>query len=454
MPRSFAARLMLSAMAGVLSAMLVALVPIYLLLWPTPSPRILQMAIEEEIDDIDRAFRVDAAGNATLAVLPGDDTDEYDAMPTDTAYLVTDAAGRILLQSQEGPALEALRHAPVGALSTEVPNGDSTVALRIAERTVIRDGKRYGIRIARSDRLVSALTEYAGRLYMRAAVVAAILALSTFATIVFLTNRRLVRPLQRASGIASRISPRNLSARLQVEGLPSELEPLIGALNDALSRLEQGFRVQQDFLATAAHELKTPLSLLRAEVELGDPDRAAMLRDIALMARQVNQLLHLAEASEGHNYRFSLVYLREVADDAIGYLSRMAEQRGVHLLLDAAAGDAPVEADRGAVFMLAKNLLENAVQHSPPGGTVVLSTSRHGFEVRDDGPGIPEPDRAHLFERFWRGAHAQADEGAGLGLAICREICLAHGWEIRIEPFREGAGACFQVGIPDARRAR
>ena len=447
MPRSLAARLMLSAMAGVLFAMLVALVPIYLLLWPTPSPRILQMKVAHEVDDIDRDLRIDAGGNATLASV-GDDNDDYDAMPKDTAYLVTDAAGRTLLQSQEGPALEALRHARVGARSTQVPNGDAMVVLQIAERSVIRDGKRYRIRAARSDRLVAGLTEFAGRMYLRAGAVSTIVALSTFAVIVFLTNRRLVRPLQRASRIASHISPRNLSARLQVEGLPSELEPLIDALNGALSRLENGFRVQQDFLATAAHELKTPLSLLQAEVELGNPDREVLLRDIALMARQVNQLLHLAEASEDHNYRFSHVSLREVADDAMNYLSRMADQRDVRLLLDVSTGERSVEADRGAVFMLFKNLLENAVQHSFPGGVVVLSIHRHGFEVSDEGRGIPESDRAHLFDRFWRGAHAVAGEGAGLGLAICREICLAHDWEIRIGPSSEGAGACFQVDIP------
>ncbi|HEX2082239.1 MAG TPA: ATP-binding protein [Xanthomonadaceae bacterium] len=167
------------------------------------------------------------------------------------------------------------------------------------------------------------------------------------------------------------------------------------------------------------------------------------------MARQVNQLLHLAEASEDQNYRFSRVCLREVAEDAVRYLSRMAHQRGVRLLLDAAAGEPAVEADRGAVFMLLKNLLENAVQHSFRGGAVVLALHRHGFEVSDEGRGIPEADRAHLFERFWRGAHAVAGEGAGLGLAICREICLAHDWEIRIGPSSEGAGACFQVDIPN-----
>src|SRR5690606_8852477 len=126
-----------------------------------------------------------------------------------------------------------------------------------------------------------------GRVYVRTGAIAMVVALCTFALVVFLANRRLVRPLQRASGIASRISPRNLSSRLQVEGLPSELQPLIDALNDALARLEQGFRVQQEFLANAAHELKTPLSLLQAEVELGEADRETLLRDIGQMARQV-----------------------------------------------------------------------------------------------------------------------------------------------------------------------
>lgn len=449
MPRSLFGRMMLSAMTGLLTALAVAL-SLCLLVWPTPSDYIMRSEVIDQIDDIDRTFTLDADGRPQLE-LKSHNANSYDGMPKDAAYRVTDARGAAVLESLESPALEALRAAPPGADTVHVPNGEQALVLRLERRTVIRDGQPYLIEVVRSERLVTALQHYASKLYLRAGSVAVVLALVTFAVVAFLTTRRLVQPLRRASTVAAGIGPRNLSARLHVDEMPSELQPMIDTLNAALARLEQGFRIQQDFLATAAHELKTPLSLLQAEIELGTPDREAVLRDIAMMARQVNQLLHLAEASEGHNYRFSQIAMHEAASDAVDYLTRVADRRNVHLQLeiDDDAHDAKVEADAGAVFMLIKNLLENAVQHTPAGGKVVLHLGPHSFQVVDDGPGIPETGRAHLFERFRRGEQAPTG-GAGLGLAICREICHALGWDIRIAPSSQNEGARFVVTFSSA----
>src|SRR5262249_15600323 len=147
------------------------------------------------------------------------------------------------------------------------------------------------------------------------------------------------------------------------------------------------------FLADAAHELKTPLALIRAQIDVdGTADRQALLKDIDRLARQVNQLLHLAEASETQNYVFESVDAAVVADDVADYLRRLSESRSVLVDIRCVAGTAPVQADRGAFFMLLKNLVENAIQHSPLGGAVAITVATTHLMVRDEGPGIATAD--------------------------------------------------------------
>jgi signal transduction histidine kinase len=205
---------------------------------------------------------------------------------------------------------------------------------------------------------------------------------------------------------------------------------VVEAFNLTLERLEKGYRVQRAFLASAAHELKTPLAVMRAQIELNStPDRDALLYDIDFMARQVNQLLHLAEASEAHNYSFEPVDIGAAAEDAADYLQALAERRAVYLDVRSISPSVVVQADRGALFMLLKNLMENAIQHSPAGGGVTVTVDANRLCVRDEGPGISADELPKVFERFWRGALRQ-NEGAGLGLSICAEIAAAHQWQL------------------------
>jgi signal transduction histidine kinase len=258
----------------------------------------------------------------------------------------------------------------------------------------------------------------------------AVVSLVLFSVGIHVSLGRLLRPLRLASAAAARIAPRNIEMRLATAQMPRELRPLIRAFNLALDRLEQGYRVQQEFLASAAHELKTPLALIRGQVELSDlADRDLLLDDIDRMARQVHQLLHLAEVSEAGNYEFEPVEPAAVAAEVTAFLQRLAQRGGVHLELRAAAGLAPRRADRGAVFVLLKNLVENAIQHSPQGACVTIVLDDAGMTVRDEGEGLLAEHLPDLFKRFWRGP-GRRDSGAGLGLAICHEIATAHGWSL------------------------
>lgn len=225
----------------------------------------------------------------------------------------------------------------------------------------------------------------------------------------------------------------------------------MNSFNRALERLEHGYRLQQEFLANAAHELKTPLALIRAQIELSDEGKStrdALLSDIEYMTRQVQQILLLAEASEEHNYDFGVVRVQQLIHEVVSYLQRMAESADVCLKVLVTTDDVTWKADRGALFTLLKNLLENAIQHAPVKTFVNVEIQGDTVTVRDFGPGVDAVQLPQLFERFWRAAHRR-DHGAGLGLAICQEIALAHGWCLTAE--RAEPGLRFRLSIQKKR---
>jgi signal transduction histidine kinase len=265
-----------------------------------------------------------------------------------------------------------------------------------------------------------------------------IVLLFVFGGCAYVTLGYTLRPLRDVSASAAAISPRSIHARLQLRGVPSEVAPLVESFNRTLERLEHGFRVQQEFLATAAHELKTPLALIRAQIELSDAgaDRDALLKDVEHMTRQVQQLLLLAEASEVQNYAFAPVDVRDVTNEVVAYLERMAQAAGVRVSAPDRSEAVQWLADRGPLFTLLKNLIENAIQHAPRGSEIKVEISDESLTVRDWGPGLEPEQLSNMFARFWRGEHRR-DDGAGLGLAICQEIARAHGWMLsahRAEP--------------------
>ena len=260
----------------------------------------------------------------------------------------------------------------------------------------------------------------------------------------YVTLKYTLKPLRKVSTSAAKISPHSLHARLAADSVPREIVPLVTSFNHVLDRLEQGYRVQKEFLATAAHELKTPLLLIRAQIELESTSshRDALLLDIEHMTRQVQQLLILAETIETQNYRFTTVDVHDVVKETATYLQRMTDATSVRLVILDNAHGATWKADKSALFTLLKNLIENAVQHAPQGTEIRVTLDATTVEVRDYGPGVTEEQLPLIFNRFWRGAHRR-DYGAGLGLAICKEIAQAHGWTLsahRMEP-----GLCFRI---------
>lgn len=371
----------------------------------------------------------------------------FDSLQRETGYRVLDAHGQVALRSGDGPGFWASGSESVQRARGRFEFAHDGAAMFGATGWVEHAGRTWYLQVVASSRLMELLHRVALPLVGVGILVFSLVMFLAFGLLAFITLRYTLEPLRDLSESAAAIAPKSIHARLKTDAVPAEIAPLVESFNHVLARLERGYRLQQEFLGNAAHELKTPLALIRAQIELGEErenDRASLLRDVEYMTRQVQQLLRLAEVSDAHNYLIAPVRVSEVAHEVVGYLQRMAEAAQVRLAAPEGNGDVVWYADRGALFTLLKNLLENAIQHAPMGTDIRVDVQANSMTVRDFGPGVDLEHLPLLSRRFWRGAHRR-DLGAGLGLAICQEIALAHGWALSAE--RADPGMRFWVSV-------
>jgi signal transduction histidine kinase len=308
-------------------------------------------------------------------------------------------------------------------------------------------GRPYVVQLARSDRF-----ELLARQAVTPTITDTVALLGSFSVVIFalagaLAVRSVLGPIRIAEQAARNVGGRNLAARLPEDQMPAEIKPLVEAFNGVLERLERTFQEQERFIANAAHELKTPLALARTRVEAGldsEQERNQLLHDLDTMGRQVQQLLQLAQMADPQSLRRSVVRPAEVAREVLDHLAFKAHRSNITLHLEETKVNREIEADPGALFVMLKNLVENALDFSPPGADVKVQVSMTGISVQDHGPGVAAEHRAKIFERFWR-APGQTRGGSGLGLALVREIALAHDWTVSCDE-TPGGGALFTVG--------
>lgn len=260
-----------------------------------------------------------------------------------------------------------------------------------------------------------------------------------------------LRPLRDTAEQASAIRPESMSVRLSPEGLPSEVLPLVEAVNRALSRLEEGFALQREFTANAAHELRTPLAIITGAVEeLANSEASAKIRsDVARMNRLVEQLLHVARLDSVVMEKHAAVDLNDVARSIVERMAPLAIGQDRALALIASDTGVIRRGNRAAIEDALRNLVENAIAHTPPGSEVTIQVTPGGsIRVCDHGPGVPDEHREAVLNRFWRGP-AAGGTGSGLGLAIVKEIMQRHGGTVEVSD-NEGGGACFVLQFPES----
>ena len=282
------------------------------------------------------------------------------------------------------------------------------------------------------------------------------------AGVLALLLRRGLAPLEELGRAAAEMTPKH--PRFEAPGsahATTELAVLAGALESATRRLEEAFVQQQVFVNDAAHELKTAVTIIKSSLQLlASRPRTTReyargletcMADCARMEELVQRMLQLARFEREPVRGRAECDVAEVARDVATHMERLAEIRGVSIAVQAPDA-APVRLDEDACASLLANLLLNAVQHTPAGGSVsagYLGGEDIEIEVRDTGRGIAPEDLPHLFERFWRGdnSRARSTGGAGLGLAICKAIVESCSGEITVTS-RVGEGTCVAVRLP------
>ncbi len=276
------------------------------------------------------------------------------------------------------------------------------------------------------------------------------------------TGLRPLRQLRRevVQRSAERLEP------LAIKDVPSEVMPLVTALNNLFGGLKQSIETEKRFTADAAHELRTPLAALKTQAQVAMRASASMDREAALQhvltgvdraTHLIEQLLTLArvdpEMASAHDQPLSL---RQLTAEALGLIEPMAHQKHIELALED-SDEAIIKGDAGPLSILLRNLLDNAVRYTPAGGAVSVTVSHHPWqgvvlEVCDTGPGIPEEERARTLERFYR-IPGSGVQGSGLGLSIVQRVAARHGARLVLHSGTNGVGLCVKVIFPEYRPA-
>ena len=278
---------------------------------------------------------------------------------------------------------------------------------------------------------------------------------------IFLAQRAL-KPVDQITRTAREIEESDLSRRIPVQS-KDELGRLASTLNQMIERLEKAFKRQQRFTSDASHELRTPLAVIQAESTLAlNKERTAneykqsleiVSNESMLMAKVVDQLLTLARADSGkEQLSFEELDLSELFTGVAAHAEILCRDKGLEFHSDRME-TILVSGDRAKLRELFLNLLDNAIRYSPDGGKISLTLRRAEesavISIADIGIGISEEDIPYIFERFYRvdKARSRVENGAGLGLAICKYIAEIHGGRIEIVS-RLGEGSTFSVWLP------
>jgi two-component system sensor histidine kinase MprB len=268
-----------------------------------------------------------------------------------------------------------------------------------------------------------------------------------------LVSRNVVAPIVHVTEAARHIAAtEDLGRRIEVE-TQDEVGELAEHFNAMLDTLEHSIAAQRQLVADASHELRTPITSLRTNIEvlaeseqLPPDERARLLADVEEQTTELGMLVaDLIELARGDEPRRETedVRLDELVREAVARAHRHAPA----IAFEAALEPAVVEGSRERLARAVNNLLDNAAKHSAPGGLVEVSVDRGGVRVRDHGTGVDPEDLPHLFDRFYRGASSRGRPGSGLGLAIVRQVAEQHGGSVRAAN-AAGGGAEFVLELP------
>lgn len=329
--------------------------------------------------------------------------------------------------------------------------------LELTEKLLLPGAGEATVRVAKSLDPTEETLEGLGGTFLRLGI----LALLVSAALAWFLAARLTGPLRRLTEISGEVAEDDLAVRVPLERAGTdEVRTLAIAFNQMLDRLEDSFDRQRAFVADASHDLRTPLTIVRGQIEVlardPDPSRAEVEKvagvvgdAVRRMERLVDDLLILARSESRGDEELELQPIGPLLEaEREGRLDSERERIEIGDVTDS-----EVEFDRDAISRAVSNLVENALRYSGPEGRVALSAEARGrdlvISVDDDGPGIPPADRERIFDRFARLDRARSSDtgGSGLGLAIVRTLVEAGGGKVSCTDSEMG-GARFSIWLP------
>jgi heavy metal sensor kinase len=375
----------------------------------------------------------------------------------------------VQLVDRDGAAVWTSPNFPAELESLGVPSStrlriDERDGFRVATQGVLIDGRPlYWVRVGTSTAFIKADVTRITQLMIPAGIV--IMLLSPLGG--YWLARQAVAPLRRIIDTTRGLRPSKFDDRLPIRGTGDELDRLSGEINHFLDQIADHLDRQHDFLANAAHELRSPLAAIQTTLDVAlSRERSAeeyeemlppVIDECRRLAILVNQLLLLAENDAGATAAVRESFAMDQAvSRAVEMFQGVAAERSIKLAAEVERG-VTVCGHGVHLRQVVANLIDNAVKFTPAGGTVHVTLNcdrergRVVFRVQDAGVGISESDLPRIFDRFYRGdkahQHTEGKYGSGLGLSICQAIVAAHGGQIEVES-KVGEGTCLTVTLP------
>jgi two-component system sensor histidine kinase TctE len=377
--------------------------------------------------------------------------------PADTLYFQIAGSGERLVAGRELPA--AVQSQSAGSREILYDGIVDGAPVRVVQSRIGADGAPGEVALVRVAETKNKRNGLAHEILL-SVVLPQVLLILIACVVVWAGVVRGLAPLKRLQQAVASRSHRDRSA-VPVGAVPREVEPLVHEINGLLERLDAVLTLQNRFIADAAHQLKTPVAGLQAQLELAmredDPKRmreslTRLNAGLERLSRLVSQLLALArnEPDAARHITMTEVDLNALAFESATDLVPEALKKGIDLGFDGQEAPLLVRGDPVRLREMLDNLMDNAIRYSRDGGRVtvrVLGAPRAVVTVSDDGPGIPPDERERIFERFHRRLGASND-GTGLGLAIAQEIAHIHGGDIGLREDTDGIGNTFTVSLP------
>jgi heavy metal sensor kinase len=418
-------------------------------------------ALKAQVEDLTNLMNAQKEKNRKVAKMQEEVSEAYDLEHSGDFLQVYDQEGNWIFRA---PLLQKSQFAPVAPAAIKHRSFKNVWLegnpYRFVTQRIDVYGRSYSVQTG------VPITEVTATLgvFERYLIILAPLLLFAAATGGYWLSRKALSPVDAITRTARNINGGNLSARLENLRSGDELQRLSDVLNEMLERIESAFQRVSQFTADASHELRTPISLIRAEAEItlrsseGEEEYREALRHILLEAERtsslIEELLTLARADSGREkLNFEPLDLHELIEETVKDWRPLVKSRNLQFALSTTDGNLAALADSRTMQRLLAILLDNAIKYTPAPGAIELRLEARGHSaliaVCDTGIGIAQEDQGKIFERFYRVDKARSRElgGAGIGLSIADWIARQHGGSIAVHS-SPGSGSNFEVAIP------